>query len=71
MRNFKNYLGLMSWLIDRAFRISIGMKRNQHSIQSTINQNKAILIKTLYDVNQKCLLKCFSKNVGEVNGTYK
>lgn len=59
----KNYLGLMSWLIDRAFCISIGSKKNKHAIQSTINNNKSILIKVLYTINPELLLKCFSKNI--------
>lgn len=59
----KTYIGLMSWLIDRAFGIvpqTVG-KRNK-SFSKTEN-NKAILLKTLYCVNSKNLLKCFSKNV--------
>ena len=59
----RNYLGLMSWLIDRAFCISIGSKKNKHAIQSTINNNKSILIKVLYTINPELLLKCFSKNI--------
>ena len=57
------YLGLMSWLIDRAFCISDGAKRNKQSLQSTINKNKSLLIKVLYDVNKNNLLKVFSKNI--------
>lgn len=59
----QNYLGLMSWLIDRAFCITLGAKKNQKVLQSTINQNRSILIKVLYDVNSVALLKCFSKNI--------
>ena len=59
----KNYIGLMSWLIDRAFCITVGAKRNHHTIQSTINNNKAILLKTLYTVNPQALLQCFNKGV--------
>lgn len=55
----KNYLGLMSWLINRAFSIGAGVRRNDDSIMSTINTNKAILLKTLYTVNPDALLKCF------------
>ena len=54
-----NYLGLMSWLINRAFSISAGVRRNDSVIMSTINSNKAILLKTLYTINPKILLKCF------------
>ena len=55
----KNYLGLMSWLINRAFSIGAGVRRNNDNIMSTINMNKAILLKTLYTVNPDALLKCF------------
>ena len=59
----KNYLGLMSWLIDRAFKITPNMKSNNAKIASKINNNKAILIKVLYEVNEENLLKCFSGNI--------
>jgi hypothetical protein len=55
----KNYVGLMSWLINRAFSIGAGVRRNDNAIMSTINTNKAILLKTLYTVNPDALLKCF------------
>ena len=55
----KNYLGLMSWLINRAFSIGAGVRRNNDSIISTINTNRSVLLKTLYTVNQDALLKCF------------
>lgn len=55
----KNYLGLMSWLINRAFSIGAGVRRNNDAIMSTINTNKAILLKTLYSVNRDAFLKCF------------
>ena len=58
-----NYLGLMSWLIDRAFLISPDLKRNKNTLNTNIDSNKSLLLKTLYQTNPKCLLKCFSKNV--------
>lgn len=58
----KNYLGLFSWMIDRAFKILPGSLRNQKSISSVLNKNKSLLLKTLYEVNSSNLLKCFSKN---------
>ena len=58
-----NYLGLMSWLLDRAFLITPNIKSNNKNIISTINTNKSILLKVLYDVNSKALLKCFSRNI--------
>ena len=61
----KNYLGLMSWLINRAFSIGSGIKGNKDVLQSSINTNKSILIKTLYEVNPESLLKCFSGNINK------
>ena len=58
----KNYLGLFSWLIDRAFLITPSLKSTRKQLISTINKNKSILIKVLYDMNPDSLLKCFSKN---------
>lgn len=53
----KGYLGLMSWLIERAF-FPIKVKD-----KTTLNKNKPILLKTLYDINPNNLLKIFSKNL--------
>ncbi|MDE6852980.1 MAG: hypothetical protein K2J67_10960, partial [Lachnospiraceae bacterium] len=58
----QNYLGLFSWMIDRCFKILPGSLRNQKSISSTVNKNKAILLKVLYEINPSNLLQCFSKN---------
>ena len=58
----KNYLGLMSWLIDRAFCITPSIKQNTNTIKNNTNKNKSLLIKVLYDINSQNLLKCFSKN---------
>lgn len=58
----KNYLGLMSWLLDRAFLISPSIRKNNQTIKSTLSKNKSMLLKVLYDVNRDSLLKCFSKN---------
>jgi hypothetical protein len=55
----KKYVGVMSWLINRAFRIGDGTKRNISNMTSTINKNKAILMKALYDVDQNTFLSCF------------
>lgn len=62
MKLSKKYLGLFSWLINRAFMITSGSKRNKDTISNNTDKNKSILLKTLYDVNKECLLKCFSNN---------
>ena len=56
-----NYLGLFSWLIDRAFSVTPDVDRNM-MLKSKLNKNRALLIKTLYSVNPNNLLKCFSEN---------
>lgn len=56
----KNYLGLMSWLINRAFCITGGAKRNENIMKSNIDKNKSLLMKVLYSVNKEAFLQCFS-----------
>lgn len=58
-----SYVGLFSWLIDRAFTIGSGNKKNVGTMKSTINKNKSLLLKVLYEVNADNLMKCFSKNL--------
>ena len=58
----KNYIGLFSWLIDRAFLVTPQIKGKSSKVNATINKNKSILLKVLYEVNSASLLKCFSKN---------
>lgn len=53
------YIGLMSWLINRAFAITPGVQRNKGKMQSLLSKNRSILLKTLYDLNQKSFKKCF------------
>lgn len=55
----KNYLGMMSWLINRAFCIGDGVKRNKGQMDSKLNKNRAILLKALYTVSPKVFLQCF------------
>lgn len=56
------YVGMMSWLIDRAFIITPEITSNMSTIKTTIGTNKALLLKVLYDVNDKSLLKCFKED---------
>lgn len=63
LRISKNYLGLYSWLIDRAFLIGAGSKRNSKTSTSNMNKNKSLLLKVLYQINPTALLSCFSKNI--------
>lgn len=58
----RNYAGLFSWLIDRAFLISPQINSNHAKLNSTLNKNKSVLLRTLYNINSTVLLECFSKN---------
>lgn len=53
------YIGLMSWLINRCFLMTPSMISNKDKIQSRLNKNRPLLLKILYDLNPKMLLKCF------------
>ena len=56
----KKYAGLMSWLINRAFRINHGVRNNVGNMDSKTNKNRSILIKTLYNVDRDTFLSCFT-----------
>ena len=51
-----NYSGLMSWLINRAFKITNQVKGN---IDTVLDKNRVVLLKTLYAVNKDAFLSCF------------
>lgn len=56
----KNYLGLMSWLINRSLIITPGIKRTKdYNLQTKLNKNRSLLLKVLYDMNPKIFKKCF------------
>lgn len=55
----KTYIGLFSWLIDRAFCASPQQKQNQYKLKSETKRRKATLLRVLYAVNSDNLLKCF------------
>ena len=57
-----DYLGLFSWLINRAFKISSGSKRRIDIMNSNTEYNKSTLLKTLFTINKNNLLEIFSKN---------
>lgn len=58
-----NYVGLMSWLIDRAFMITPSILQNNKMIKTNLGANKSLLLKVLYEVNPKCFLACFNKKM--------
>jgi hypothetical protein len=55
----KNYLGMMSWLINRAFEIGAGVRRNKKGMNSSLSKNRALLLKVLYVVSPEIFLQCF------------
>jgi hypothetical protein len=57
------YLGIFSWLIDRAFVITPPLIKNRNKLITGLSRNRPLLLKCLYEVNSEALLKCFSKNV--------
>lgn len=57
----KEYKGLMSWLIDRAFNITPKIQ-SQEAI-TNLKHNRTILFKTLYEINPRNFLEIFAKNV--------
>lgn len=59
----KNYVGLMSWLIDRAFIVTPKVKGKKNIIETKLSKNKTLLLNTLYQVNKNNLLSCFSANI--------
>lgn len=53
-----NYLGLMSWLINRAFIITPPQNN-----KSNLSKNKSALMNVLYHVSPRQFLQCFTKNL--------
>lgn len=56
-----SYIGLMSWLVDRAFLITCNVNRNRQ-LKKQLDMNKSLLLKVLYEVNGANLLKIFSNH---------
>lgn len=58
----KNYLPLMSWLINRAFSVTPQLRGKKNKLKSRLDKNRALLLKTLYEVNRDQFLQIFSKH---------
>lgn len=58
-----NYLPLMSYLINRAFLITPAIQSNKDNVNTSLNKNRAILLKTLYYISPEQLLQVFSGNL--------
>jgi len=55
------YRDLIIRLLDRAFLLKKGTKRNASSIHRKTAKNKSLLLKVLYDSNPEAFLSCFKK----------
>ena len=55
----EKYIGLMSWLINRAFMITPSVRSNSDVINTKLSKNRPLLLKILYDLNPKMFAKCF------------
>lgn len=56
----KKYSGLMSWLINRAFVVTPGIRSKRKQLNTKLSKNRCILLKILYDLEPKMFLKCFN-----------
>ena len=59
----EDYLGFMSWLIDRAFIITPDARTNKKNIKTYLNKNKPIFLKTLYNISPENFLKCWISGI--------
>jgi hypothetical protein len=55
----EKYIGMMSWLINRALIITPNIKGKKDVIDTRLSKNRSILLKILYDINPKTFKKCF------------
>ena len=58
-----NYAGLMSWLINRAFKITPKLAEQTTQIKAKTSKNKPLLLKILFQVSNKSFLSCFKINL--------
>lgn len=57
------YLPLFAQLINRAFVITPYVKNNEKNMKSKLQKNKALLLKTLYEINPNAILAIFGRVV--------
>ena len=55
----ENYLGLMSWLLNRSLLITPRIQGQRDKIETKLDRNRSLLLKVLYDLNPKTFKKCF------------
>jgi len=51
----------MSWLINRAFKITPKLVEKTTKIKSKTSKNKPLLMKILYQVSPRSFLNCFKE----------
>lgn len=56
----RKYQGLFSYLIDRAFFITPQIRSNKKNTSSRMNNNRSLLLKTLYTLSPEQFLACFN-----------
>ncbi len=59
----KKYAGLFSWLLNRAFVITPGIKGKIHVLDSDTSRNRSVLLTTLYTLNPQVFLSCFKPSL--------
>ena len=64
----RNYLGLTSWLINRALMMNPNTKSHKGSINTKLSKNRPLLLKILYDMSPNNFKKCF-KSIEDVTKT--
>lgn len=55
----KKYIGVFSWLLNRAFLITPSLKQNEKGLSSQTSKNKMLLMNILFNVNREMFLSCF------------
>lgn len=67
----KEFDWIISHLIDKALLITPAVRNNQRGMKysgngsrkNTLDKNRPLVLKTLYDIKPKVVLECFSKNI--------
>ena len=57
----KNYMGLMSWLINRSLLVTPQIQGHRDKIDTKLSKNRPVLLKILWDMSPKNFKKCFKR----------
>lgn len=58
-----NYLGLMSYIIDRSLLVTDELRKNKIKLSTRLFKNRSLLLKVLYDISKPQLLQCFKSKI--------